>query len=326
MDDSPNGQSSESKTREEDFWSISPERDFTQSSRLESDDGDEVVPFKNSSADESVSSSPSPMAQSLRATRQAFGSFEGKFDEGEEVVEHIEDYIPQQRSSSKRIKKTKKSSKKRSSQMMEGANSKDHLINSQCTSKKSKKKAKRKKKRAVPKPPSELPQHPIETSPSENKIKNKSGHELSAIKMKNLKREFESVDESNDRENFGFDANRGQDSRKIVKSSISSTNLRSPLKPISSTVTLPSDFVKCLVTREKGGLFKQTTYYMHLQNEHDRPIQMVLAAVKNKKGKTPNYHIFDMTSGEESSFTKRSSNYIGKLSAFSFSFLLSHIL
>ena len=43
MDDSPNGQSSESKTREEDFWSISPERDFTQSSRLESDDGDEVV-------------------------------------------------------------------------------------------------------------------------------------------------------------------------------------------------------------------------------------------------------------------------------------------
>ena len=91
----------ESKTREEDFWSISPERDFTQSSRLESDDGDEVVPFKNSSADESVSSSPSPMVKSLRATRQAFGSFEGKFDEGEEVVEHIEDYIPQQRSSSK---------------------------------------------------------------------------------------------------------------------------------------------------------------------------------------------------------------------------------
>ena len=60
---------------------------------------------------------------------------------------------------------------------------------------------------------------------------------------------------------------------------------------------------------------------MHLQNEHDRPIQMVLAAVKNKKGKTPNYHIFDMTSGKESSFTKRSSNYIGKLRAFSFSFL-----
>ena len=137
--------------------------------------------------------------------------------------------------------------------MMEGANSNDQLINSQCTSKKSKKKAKRKKKRAVPKPPSQLPQHPIETSPSENKIKNKSGHELSAIKIKNLKREFESVDESNDRENFGFDANRGQDSRKIVKCSISSTNLRSPLKPISSTVALPSDFVKCLVTREKGG-------------------------------------------------------------------------
>ena len=61
---------------------------------------------------------------------------------------------------------------------------------------------------------------------------------------------------------------------------------------------------------------------MHLQNEYNRPIQLVLAAVKNKKGKTPNYHIFDMTSGEESSFTKRSSNYIGKLSAFSF-FLLA---
>ena len=75
---------------------------FTQSSRLGSDDGDEVVPFKNSSADESVSSSPSPMAQSLRATRQAFGSFEGKFDEGEEVIEHVEDYIPQHRSSSKK--------------------------------------------------------------------------------------------------------------------------------------------------------------------------------------------------------------------------------
>ena len=95
-----------------------------------------------------------------------------------------------------------------------------------------------------------------------------------------------------------------QDSRKRVKSSISSTNLRSPLKPISSTVALPSDFMKCLVTREKA-IHKQRI--VHLQNEHDRPIQMVLAAVKNKKGKTPNYHIFDMTSGKESSFTKRSS-------------------
>ena len=84
------------------------------------------------------------MVKSLRATRQAFGSFEGKFDEGEEVVEHIEDYIPQQRSSSKRIKKIKKSSKKRSSQMMEGPNSKNQLINSQGSPKKSKRKAKRK--------------------------------------------------------------------------------------------------------------------------------------------------------------------------------------
>ena len=318
MDDSPNGQSSESKTREEDFWSISPERDFTQSSRLESDDGDEVVPFKNSSADESVSSSPSPMAQSLRATRQAFGSFEGKFDEGEEVVEHIEDYIPQQRSSSKRIKKSKKSSKKRSSQMMEGPNSKNQLTNSQGSPKKLKKKAKKKKKRAVPKPPSQLPQHPIETSPSENKIKNKCGHELSAIKMKNLKPEFESVDDSDDGENFGFDANRLKDSRKAVKCSNSSTNLRSPLKPISSTVTLPSDFVKCLVTREKGGLFKQTTYYMHLQNEHDRPIQMVLAAVKNKKGKTPNYHIFDMTSGRSHRLRKDQAITLGNYVRFLF--------
>ena len=202
------------------------------------------------------------MVKSLRATRQAFGSFEGKFDEGEEVVEHVEDYIPQQRSSSKRIKKIKKSLKKRSSQMMEGPNSKNQLTNSQGSPKKIEEKSKKKKKkRAVPKPPSQLPQHPIETSPSENKIKNKCGHELSAIKMKNLKPEFESVDDSDDGENFGFDANRLKDSRKAVKCSNSSTNLRSPLKPISSTVTLPSDFVKCLVTREKGAIQANNVLY-----------------------------------------------------------------
>ena len=73
--------------------------------------------------------------------------------------------------------------------MMEG--SKDQPTSSQGQSKKSKRKAKKKKKRSVPKPPKADPEHPIETSPSENKIKNKCGHELSAIKKKNLNYRFD---------------------------------------------------------------------------------------------------------------------------------------
>ena len=49
-------------------------------------------------------------------------------------------------------------------------------------------------------------------------------------KMKNLKREFESVDDSNDRENFGFDANRLKDSRKIMKCSNSFYKSKVPVE------------------------------------------------------------------------------------------------
>ena len=357
----------------EDFWSISPEKDVVD---LSSCDENEVVPFKvhqsvkNSESESDFSPSPivrKPLQNTLRA-------FEGKFDEGETVIEHVEDFIPKKKKSHKKKsnntngKSKLKSSKKRTSKakMMErnsntdnngndGEQDKEQVVgnnnnnNNNNNMKKSKRKKKnngkkKKKKRSVPKPPSppkfEAPKHPIELSPSDNNVKNISGVKVSTLKKRNLSSKFDTVvvttensDDEDDEVNNDENENNSNDfstesARKKKKRSGSfhyqksynsnssfSGGLRSPLKPVSSCHFSRDEFKKCLIIREKGGIFKQTAYYMHLQNDENEPIQCILAATKSKKGKTPNYHIFDMTNADSSntSFTKKSSNYIGKL-------------
>merc|ERR1711991_827131 len=97
MGDALDSSMDEGKVNEkEDFWSTSPERDIGD---LSSCDENEVVPFKvhqsvkNSESESDFLPSPSvrkPLQNTLRA-------FEGKFDEGETVIEHVEDFIPKKR-------------------------------------------------------------------------------------------------------------------------------------------------------------------------------------------------------------------------------------
>ena len=81
----------ESKVNE-DFWSISPEKDVDDVSSCEEN---EVVPFHRQHANEIDSDdSPSPVKKPLKNTLKAF---EGKFDEGENIIEHVEEFIPKKK-------------------------------------------------------------------------------------------------------------------------------------------------------------------------------------------------------------------------------------
>jgi hypothetical protein len=327
------------KRRDENFWADSP---------LASDEsfGDvlnEVVPFKRTMIN-NIEESPSPIRPITN--KKGFGIEETLevdvkkvYQEVDEV--NLENFFPskshRRHSSSSTIKKDSEEKEEEASKLKEPVikkherkSKKEKASKKEKTKevKKHKKEATKKTKKKVARPPP-TPEF-IAQSPSENILKH--GHQ-SAVKKRNLSDRFEYAlddpDDDSDHETISkqispmkmHDEDSAPGSAKKKKTSgsfccgdrIADAMFSSPLKPLRGRRSF-KEFTRCLIVREKGGLMKKTAYYMHIQNQKDEPVQLVLAAQKNTKGKTPNYHIYDMTHrayGKE--FSKKNGNYIGKL-------------
>ena len=312
--------------RDAGFWASSP------SGSEDSFRGalDEVVPFKRSMMKES----PSP----VRPPKPASRAFEEKtmdvedFNESDEENDHRQSIVEESKIEEKpKVLKKKKHSKQSKKDKAEKKKEKREKKEKKDKAKK------KKKKKKVARPPPSTPV--IAQSPSENILKLKQ----SGLKKRNLSENFDvcvNDDEEHDEEyvsdedeeedydrahvvsplRFDFKNSSQASARKKKKTQghfheeKKCVDVKSPLKPLRDGTIKMNDFTRCLIVREKGGLLKKTVYYMHIQNKDDDPVQLILAAQKSKSGKTPNYHIFDMTKrayGKD--LSKKSGNYIGKL-------------